>query len=124
VPHILRLKLFPDGHISPRRRFCISFDFVFAAVLIFHVVKMVMVVGVARSIHLTLILLRLLGSTCAMASSSFFTRFFSYDFHLSLSLSLAWQILIPAYTVGTWRFVLTGQINAVNVACLRACLSS
>jgi hypothetical protein len=81
------LKLFPDGHISPRRRFCISFDFVFAAVLIFHVVKMVMVVGVARSIHLTLILLRLLGSTCAMASSSFFTRFFSYDFHLSLSLS-------------------------------------
>jgi hypothetical protein len=128
-PYILRLKLFPDGHVSPRRQFCISFDFVFAAVLIFRVVKMVMVVGVARSIHLTLILLRLLGSTCAMASSSFFTRFFSHDFHLSLSilsvsLSLCVQILIPAYTVGTWHFVLIGQINAVNVACLLACLSS
>jgi hypothetical protein len=72
--YILRLTLFLDGHVSPRRRFCISFDFVFAAVLIFHAVKMVMVVGVARSIHLTLILLHLLGSTCAMASSSFFTR--------------------------------------------------
>jgi hypothetical protein len=104
----------------------VSLLIAFAAVLIFHVVKMVMVVGVARSIHLTLILLRLLGSTCAMASSSFFTRFFSHDFHLSLSLSLslAQQILIPAYTIGTWRFVLTGQINAVNVACLLACLSS
>jgi hypothetical protein len=52
----------------------VSLLIAFAAVLIFHVVKMVMVVGVARSIHLTLILLRLLGSTCAMASSSFFTR--------------------------------------------------
>ncbi len=89
-PYILRLTLFLDGHVSPRRWFCISFDFVFAAVLIFHVVKMVMVVGVARSIHLTLILLRLLGSTCAMASSSFFTRFFSHYFHLSIySLSLS-----------------------------------
>jgi hypothetical protein len=37
-----------------------------------------------------LILLRLLGSTCAMASSSFFTRFFSHYFHLSIySLSLS-----------------------------------